>query len=132
MNTSAKPIRIGVIEDEPAIQDIYTFKLANSGFAVAAASNGLEGLELARSFKPALILLDLRMPILSGDEMLERLRATEWGASIRVIALTNISKDEAPRSLRFLAVDRYVVKAHHTPTQVVEIVREVLNLPRTP
>jgi DNA-binding NarL/FixJ family response regulator len=84
------------------------------------------GLAEAEAFTPDLILLDLRMPIMSGDTMLEQLRSKDWGADMRVIILTNISKDEAPRSLGFLGVDRYVVKAHHTPSQVVEIVREVL------
>jgi hypothetical protein len=64
---------------------------------------------------------------MSGDEMLEKLRATDWGSSIRVVILTNISKDEAPKNLRFLHVDRYVVKAHHTPTQVLEIIKEILS-----
>jgi CheY-like chemotaxis protein len=63
---------------------------------------------------------------MSGDEMLEKLRATEDGAAIKVIILTNISKDEAPRALRLLHVDRYVVKAHHTPQQITEIIGEVL------
>jgi CheY-like chemotaxis protein len=68
------------------------------------------------------------MPEMNGDEMLTRLREREWGGNIRVIVLTNISKDEAPATLRFLNVDRYVVKAHHTPAQVLEIVREVLDM----
>ena len=42
------------------------------------------------------------MPGMSGDELLAKMRATEWGADIRVIILTNLSRDEAPSSLRFL------------------------------
>jgi DNA-binding response OmpR family regulator len=118
--------RILVVEDDPQIQQLYEFKLANSGYEVRVAHNGEAGLEATQAFKPELILLDLRMPIMSGDEMLTALRAEEWGADIRVIILTNISKDEAPRSLRLLGVDRFIVKAHHTPSQVMEIVREVL------
>lgn len=70
------------------------------------------------------------MPVLSGDEMLAKLRAAEWGSPIKVMMLTNLSRDEAPSTLRYLNVDRYVVKAHHTPAQVVDIVREVLHLPK--
>lgn len=118
--------KILIVEDDPQIQQIYEFKLGRSGFTVQTASNGQMGLELAQAFTPDLILLDLRMPVMSGDEMLEKLRTEDWGADMRVIILTNISRDEAPRSLGLLGVDRYVVKAHYTPTQVVEIVREVL------
>jgi DNA-binding response OmpR family regulator len=118
--------RIAVIEDDISLASMYEFKLVHEGYEVRRAVNGAEGLKLAKEFRPELILLDLRMPVMSGDEMLEKLRATDYGSSMHVIILTNISKDEAPMGLRFLYVDRYIVKAHHTPQQVVDIVREVL------
>ena len=74
-----------------------------------------------------ILLLDIRMPHMGGDEMLLKVREQPWGADMRVIILTNISRDEAPSALRFLHVDRYIVKAYHTPSQIVGIVREVLN-----
>lgn len=122
--------RIVVVEDEPAILEMYRMKLTSSGFEVKTALNGEEGLEIIGKFRPNLILLDLRMPVMTGEDMLEKLRATDWGADIRVIVLTNISRDEAPHKLRLLNVDRYVVKAHHTPKQIVDIVDEVLGLTR--
>lgn len=125
---TAQP-HILVVEDNQSLAGIYEFKLQHEGFEVSVANNGAAGLALARELKPNLILLDLRMPVMSGDEMLEKLRAEDWGSAIRVIILTNISKDEAPRNLRLLGVDRYIVKAHHTPAQVVAVVREVLALP---
>lgn len=122
--------KILIVEDEITISQMYQFKLEREGYEVATAENGLVGLEQAQSFRPDLMLLDIRMPKLNGDEMLARLRATEWGSVIRVVILTNISRDEAPSSLRFLNVDRYVVKAHHTPAQVVKIVEEILEAPK--
>lgn len=118
--------KICVIEDEPSIAAMYEFKLRLEGYAVSIASNGSDGLKLIKAESPDLILLDLKMPRMSGDEMLEKLRATAWGSAVRVIILTNISKNEAPQKLRFLNVDRYVVKAHHTPAQIVQIVDETL------
>lgn len=120
--------KIAIIEDELPIQSMYRLKLEREGFEVATANNGHEGLQLAESWQPDLILLDLRMPVMSGDEMLVRLRAKEWGASMRVIVLTNISRSEAPQALRFLNVDCYVVKAQYTPTQVVAMVRNTLGI----
>ena len=120
--------KIAVVEDDFSIRDMYLLKLSLSGFDAQGAANGVEGLALAKTFRPDLILLDLLMPEMSGDEMLQQLRCEDWGADMRVIILTNISRDEAPQALRFLGVDRYIVKAHYTPAQVVDIVKEVLHI----
>ena len=117
-----------VVEDDSDLQFLYKHKLEREGFEVLVAANGEEGLYKIETHRPDIILLDLLMPVMSGSEMLARLRSTEWGSDIRVVVLTNISKDEAPPALRFLHVDRYIVKAHHTPAQVVTIVREVLGM----
>jgi len=127
-NHSISFYKIAIIEDEPSIRNLYETKLQLVGFDVRTANDGVQGLELIKSYKPDLVLLDMLMPHMNGDEMLRLLREQAWGASVRVIILTNISRDEAPSILRFLYVDRYIVKAHYTPSQVVEVVREVLHI----
>lgn len=117
---------IAIIEDETSIAELYRMKFEREGFTVKVATNGIEGLRLLRQVQADLVMLDIRMPKMSGDEMLKKLRTTEWGAGLRVIVLTNLSRQEAPASLQFLNVERYIVKANHTPSQIVEIVREVL------
>lgn len=117
-----------VIEDDKPIRDMYVWKLKVEGFKVFNADNGKSGISVIEEVKPDLILLDIRMPIMSGDDMLEKLRGTDWGSSIHVIILTNLSKDEAPHKLRFLNVDRYIVKAHSTPAQVLSTINDVLGI----
>lgn len=123
----SQKITIAIVEDDLPIAHMYKLKLESAGFLTVLAHDGKMGLELIEETKPSLLLLDLRMPVMSGDEMLEKMRQTEWGSNIRVIILTNISRDEAPRSLSLLNVDRYIVKAHHTPAQVLDIINEILN-----
>ncbi len=119
--------KIAIIEDETAIAGMYQFKLQQSGYEVRCAVNGKQGLELIESFRPALILLDLMLPEVTGDVVLQKIRATDWGKDIKVVVLTNISKDDAPPSLQQLGVDEYIIKAHYTPTQVVELVTALLS-----
>ncbi len=118
--------KIAIVEDVPTLADMYKFKFEQSGFEVVVGYNGEEGLQRVTEFQPEIVLLDLMMPIMSGDEVLEKIRAQVWGAKIKVIILTNIGEDEAPQRLKNLHVSRYIVKADYTPAQVVDIVKEVL------
>ena len=119
-----------IVEDDEPIQQMYAAKLRLHGYKVLTASNGQEGLQLFEDNHPDLILLDIMMPRMSGDEMLQRLREKEYEAKqtelTKVIVLTNISRDEAPPSLRFLKVEQFIVKAQYTPSQVLAIIQETL------
>ncbi|HEY5442363.1 MAG TPA: response regulator, partial [Candidatus Saccharimonadales bacterium] len=108
------------------IAEMYRFKLQQGGYEVQCALNGEEGLALVKNFRPDLILLDLMMPKMNGEEMLKKLRATDWGKDIKVIILTNITEDTMTSQLSSLKVERYIVKANYTPSQVAEIIPEVL------
>lgn len=76
--------------------------------------------------QPDIILLDIRMPEMNGDEALKAIRATAWGKHIPVLVLTNVGEEEAPASLKALGVHSYIVKADFTPRQVVERVKQAL------
>jgi len=118
--------KITIVEDDYAILDMYRFKFEHAKFKVSTAINGKEGLEVIKQEKPDIVLLDIRMPIMPGDEMLRELRATEWGQNIPVLVLTNISRDEAPRTLWHLGVSDYIVKASSTPQVILEKVEKIL------
>lgn len=119
--------KIAIIEDEVAIRQMYAMKLHFSGYTVVEAGDGEEGLIVIEKEAPDLILLDLRMPKMAGDEMLRELRNTEWGKDTPVIILTNISKDEAPRTLWHLGISDFIIKANSTPKSVVEHIEHVLS-----
>lgn len=124
--------KILIIEDEAAIRNMYAMKLKLSKFEVHEAADGVEGLQMIKDKRPDLVLLDLRMPRMSGDEMLRELRNEDWGRDVPVIILTNISRDEAPRTLWHLGVSDFIVKANSTPQKIVDCVKKVLALKYPP
>ena len=120
--------KIAIIEDDPVISQMYRMKFEAEGFDVQLADNGESGVALVKSMAPDIILLDMQMPKMTGDEALLQIRAEEWGASIPVIVLTNLGAEEAPKTLKTLGVHSYIVKADLTPKQVVERVKTVLDI----
>lgn len=118
--------KIAIIEDDPAIGQMYRFKFEAEGYKVETAENGKLGLELAESMRPDIILLDLMMPEMTGDEMLEKLRATDWGAHVKVIILTNVGEQEIPAKIKELGVSGVILKANMTPRQVADVVKKQL------
>jgi len=119
--------KITIVEDDEPIREMYRMKLEAKGYEVSTANDGASALHVLEHEKPDLILLDIRLPHLPGNEVLKRVRATEWGKNMKCIVLTNISKDEVPQDFRFLSVNKYVLKVSYTPAQVMEIIEEVLN-----
>lgn len=119
--------KIAIIEDDQAISQMYRFKFEAEGYNVETAENGKLGLGLAEAMKPDIMLLDLMMPEMNGDEMLEKMRATPWGKDIKVIVLTNKGEQEIPEKVRQLNVQAVVLKADMTPRQVAELVKKQLS-----
>lgn len=119
-------MKIAIIEDDQAIAQMYRLKFEAEGYTVELAENGKVGLELAENMRPDVILLDIMMPEMTGDEMLAKMRATDWGKHTKVIILTNMGEQEAPAKLKDLGVSSFIVKAEMTPRQVAELVKETL------
>lgn len=120
--------KIAIIEDDPVISQMYRMKFESSGFQVEVADNGIRGVALAKAFNPDIILLDLGMPEMSGDEALVEIRKLPEHKTTPVIILTNLGEEEAPKGLRDLGIHSYIVKANLTPRQVTSRVKEALGL----
>jgi DNA-binding response OmpR family regulator len=125
MNT-VPAAKIAIIEDDIVISQMYRMKFEAEGFEVQTADNGKTGVELVEKMRPDIILLDIRMPEMDGDEALKKIRATDWGKHVPVLVLTNLGDEEAPTSLKSLGIHSYIVKADFTPRQVVERVKQAL------
>lgn len=120
--------KIAIIEDDSVISQMYRMKFESDGFDVQIANNGRDGLSLVEQFKPDIVLLDMQMPVMNGDEALRNMRKTEWGKKVPVMVLTNMGEEEAPKDMRSLGIEAYIVKADLTPRQVVDRVKSTLGL----
>lgn len=118
--------KIAIIEDDQAISQMYRFKFEAEGYDVQTAENGRLGLELVQNMKPDIILLDLMMPEMTGDELLVKMRSTAWGKDIKVIILTNMGEQEIPEAVKKLNVSGVILKADMTPRQVADVVKKNL------
>lgn len=122
---SAGAERILVVDDEPDIIALVAYHLAKAGYRVATAASGAEALRAARHEPPALVVLDLMLPGMSGFEVLEKLRAEESTRHVAVLLLT--ARREEPDRIRGLSLgaDDYLTKPF-SPQELVLRVRNIL------
>jgi DNA-binding response OmpR family regulator len=104
--------RILIVEDDRFLRRACQARLEQQGYTILTASDGEEGLRVARAEAPDLILLDLLMPKLSGAEMLRILRAEDGTRTIPVLVLSNSSRREDVDHIRGLGISGYFVKAN--------------------
>ncbi|MDQ7821035.1 MAG: response regulator [Armatimonadota bacterium] len=118
-----------IVDDHERARALYRALLTREGYQVWEASRGEDALEILRSRRPDLILLDLYLPTLSGYEVLERLRADDATRTIPVIILSvEDDQDAIARGLRLGAAD-YLVKGFTPPRDVLGKIRGLLEKP---
>jgi len=86
-----KPPLVLIVDDDSQIIDLFTTKLKSAGFSVAKAYNGKDGIESAKTQKPDLILLDLKMPVMDGAEALQRLHDDPETKGLKVAILSSFN-----------------------------------------
>ena len=117
--------RILIIEDQEDNRAIMRDLLTGAGFELIEAVDGEEGVKLAQSERPDLILMDIQLPVIDGYEATRRIKAIVELKSIPIIAVTSyaLSGDEA--KTRAAGCDAYVAKPF-SPRQLLAKVREFL------
>jgi two-component system phosphate regulon response regulator PhoB len=118
--------KVAIIDDDPNIIEIFGTKLKNEGFQIATATDGQAGLEMVMREKPAIILLDIMMPVKNGVEVLNDLQNNPETSRIPVIILSNNSDEMTIKQVSQFATHFYVVKSLTTPQKLAGLVKEVL------
>ena len=118
--------RILLVEDDRFLRRACEIGLQRLGFTVVTAADGEEGLRLARTEAPDLILLDILMPRMSGIEVLRALKADEGTRNIPVLVLSNSSREDSMQQAMTLGAIGYLVKANLSLDQLGDRVAKLL------
>jgi DNA-binding response OmpR family regulator len=117
--------RVLIVDDEPNIVASLEFLMRHNQFEVRSATSGAQALEVAASFRPDVVLLDVMLPQESGFEVCRRLRADPALAGVRIVMLTARGRADEQDLGRSLGADAYVLKPFST-REVVRTVRELM------
>ncbi|MCS6993234.1 MAG: response regulator [Anaerolineales bacterium] len=117
--------KIVIAEDEPDIRELIAFTLRFAGHEVIAGTNGEEGYLLAKKERPDLVMLDVRMPKLTGYEACKRIKAEPELAHTPVIFLSAKGQDSEIEQGLAAGAEEYLLKPF-APDQLVERVKNVL------
>lgn len=117
--------KILVVEDDRDIRELIAFTLRFAGLEVETASSGAEGLEKAQSFQPDLILLDVRMPKMTGFEVCRNLKQDGRTAHIPVVFLSARGQEAEIREGMSLGAVDYILKPF-SPDELPGRVRAIL------
>lgn len=116
--------KVLIVDDEPAVLEVYKTKLTIDGFSVLTAPDGERGLELALSEKPRVILLDIIMPKFNGLDVLAQLKKRPETKDIPTYLLTNLPEEASGKKAKELGAAGYLVKAENEPGMVSELLRK--------
>ncbi len=125
MTNNLKPT-ILLIEDDPDQIFMYQSKFELEGFEFVSTRKGVEGIELAKTKKPDIILLDLVLIAESGLDVLGKLKQHPATKGIPVVILTNLVNKEAMDKAKELGAADFIVKTDIMPGEVVKRVRAIL------
>jgi DNA-binding response OmpR family regulator len=118
--------KILLVEDDSFLIDIYTTKLKESGFSVEVASEGDEAIRKAKEEEFDLVLLDIVLPKVDGWDILRQIKAESKLKDLKVIIISNLSQKEEVEKGMNLGAEKYLIKAHYTPSEVAKEIKEVL------
>lgn len=126
MDQNSSPQRIVIVEDNADLATIYKTRLEILGYTCFVAADGIAALYFIQKEQPELVLLDLMVPDIAGDQILKRMRSSDWGKHVPVLIISNLNEADAPAGLRELGIVDYIVKANLSDDQIDHVVDQIL------
>jgi DNA-binding response OmpR family regulator len=118
--------KIVIIDDDKVVRGIYQGRFQSEGFQVFTAADGETGLRLILDSKPDLVLLDLGLPMISGVEVITRLRAAAATAALPILVISNSYQPKLIQDAWKAGANRCLKKVDSTPKAVSEAVHQLL------
>lgn len=125
-SSTSQPLKVVIVEDNISLADIYKTRLEILGYQCFAAYDGELALQTIERERPHLVLLDLMVPKIAGDQILARMRASEWGKHIKVLIISNLNEADAPAGIREQGIEGYAVKSNLTNDMLDRFVDQIL------
>ncbi len=123
--STAKKQTILIVEDDIALRKVLVDKLTNESFDTLEGVDGEEGLEMAKTHHPDLILLDIFMPRMDGITMLSKLRAMDaWGKHVPVLVLTNSTDAQTIAKVSGFGETDFLIKSEWSLEALMVRIRE--------
>ncbi len=126
MDQTISSQKVVIVEDNVALAEIYKTRLGLLGYTCFTAYDGVEALEVIERELPGLVLLDLMVPKIAGDQILARMRSTPWGKDIKALIISNLNEADAPPGLREMGIEGYAVKMNLSNDQLDQLVDSIL------
>lgn len=126
MEQFGKSQKVVIVEDNVSLADIYKTRLELLGYTCFVAIDGLQALSLIEKERPDLVLLDIMLPKLAGDQILQIMRTNDWGKDTKVLIISNLSEADAPAGIRDNGIEGYAVKANLSNDQLDQLVDSIL------
>ncbi len=120
-------VDILIIEDDNFLSELLTRKLSGSAFNVFSAKDGSTGLRMLEKSQPAIVLLDLMLPIKNGFDVLEAMHTNPLLKHIPVIVFSNISDNTSIERATSLGARAYLIKSNSTLDELIQKITEVVS-----
>lgn len=121
-------LRLLIVDDNRAAAEMLGMVLAARGHEIRVGFDGRQAVALAEEFGPDVVLMDLGMPVMSGDEAARQIRRQPWGSEMILVALSGWGQDEDKRRSRDAGFDSHLVK----PVETAELERILATLRKRP
>ena len=118
-----------MVEDDLTLADLYQMRMEAEGFEVKQCNDGEEALQVAKDFRPQLIVMDLMMPRLNGFDTIDILRHTPDFAQTKIVVLSAMSQPEDIQKAKNLGADEYLIKSQMVISDVMAKLRGMMGLP---